>query len=186
MQGKTPWHTETRSISTPSSCRRGASPPTPPVHFPHFCPTFPSLAPLPLALALVVPFLGHSQNYKTPLRRSTCQFPVHCRRIHLNGKSVTFFVPLRNCFAEFTCDCDLHSAGQNEKANHVVVVLVVAERFILRPLLHSDISSKEQQPFFLFIMEGRKWCGGPSRAMTFPCHSLRSQSMVKESIASSA
>ena len=80
-----------------------------------------SLPSLSSPLDLVPPFLGHSQNYKTSVVDATCQFPVHCRRIHLNGKSVTFFVPPPELFSSvYVCDGDLHSVGEKEKANHVV------------------------------------------------------------------
>ena len=84
-----------------------------------------------------------------PLRpQSACQFPVHCRRIHLNGKiSHLFFHPRCSLAPKlfcsvyvrpaFSCCCWRKRGGW--KANHVVV----SERFILPWLL--DIGLKQKQ-----------------------------------------
>ena len=120
------------------------------MRFPQFVPSFPSL----------VPFLGHSQNYKTdaPFVQSACQFPVHCRRIHLNGKiSHLFCSPsLPNCFAQFTCD--LHSAavaGENEEDGRRTTWSCQSDSFSRGFLIFLQ-SSKARDPADMTSSPGKK------------------------------
>ena len=118
------------------------------------CPLFP----FPRPFSWPFTELQNGRPLRPPFPQSACQFPVHCRRIHLNGKiSHLFCSPsLPNCFAQFTCD--LHSAavaGENEEDGRRTTWSCQSDSFSRGFLIFLQ-SSKARDPADMTSSPGKK------------------------------